>query len=218
MKAASGIDWGDLCRSAPFSDHYGGERGLPVDRVYMIDFLRAHIDAVRGRVLEVESEMWTKGLEPAGVTSVEVIDIDADNPKATIVADLCDPQALDADSFDCVIIMQTIQYLADPAAAFAGIWKALASGGTVLVSSPVISRLDFICGPEGDRCRFTASGLRSLAEATMPGATVTAENFGSLATAIAFLAGIPADDMSSTALSWSDHRLPIVACARIDKP
>ena len=40
---------------------------------------------------------------------VEIVDIDASNADATIVADLLEPNSLPANRFDCFILTQTLQ-------------------------------------------------------------------------------------------------------------
>jgi hypothetical protein len=47
------VDLGDLRRLTPISDKWGGDRGLPVDRYYIEQFLDAWSEDVRGRVLEI---------------------------------------------------------------------------------------------------------------------------------------------------------------------
>ena len=41
---------GTIRRTTPLSDHWGRERGTPVDRYYIERFLAAERDVIRGRV------------------------------------------------------------------------------------------------------------------------------------------------------------------------
>ena len=43
-----------LLGTKPVSDHWGWDRGTPVDRYYIEQFLAEHAADVRGRVLEVK--------------------------------------------------------------------------------------------------------------------------------------------------------------------
>ena len=47
------VDFGDLRRLKPISNHWGFDRGTPIDRFYIDQFMSAQAQAVRGRVLEV---------------------------------------------------------------------------------------------------------------------------------------------------------------------
>ena len=58
-----------------------------MDRYYIERFLAAHSADIRGRTLEVKSAEYTRRFGSA-VTQADVLDIDARNPDATIVADL----------------------------------------------------------------------------------------------------------------------------------
>jgi hypothetical protein len=49
------VNWGTLRRTSPVSDHYGYDRGQPVDRFHIERFLRDQRNAIRGEVLEVGS-------------------------------------------------------------------------------------------------------------------------------------------------------------------
>src|SRR5262245_40963976 len=45
---------GTLHRTTPLSDHWGMERGTPIDRHYIARFLDAHRDDIHGHVLEIK--------------------------------------------------------------------------------------------------------------------------------------------------------------------
>jgi len=79
--------FGDLPRE-PLSDHYGFDRGTPVDRRYIEGFLSARRGAIHGSVLEVQDNAYTTKFRDDQVSKSTVIDIDATNPYATLIADL----------------------------------------------------------------------------------------------------------------------------------
>src|SRR5690349_7905939 len=78
---------GTLRRTSPLSTQWGIDRGTPVDRHYIHVFLELWSSDIRGRVLEVGTDRYTTRFG-RGVESAEVLDIDATNRAATIVADL----------------------------------------------------------------------------------------------------------------------------------
>src|SRR5215208_4062442 len=127
-----GVRLGSLARTRPISRNYGWERGTPVDRFYIGRFLTAHASDVRGRVLEVGDDTYTRRYGGDRVTQSDVLHASPGNPQATIVADLADaPEIADA-SFDCVICTQTLLLIYDVRAAVKTIRRILTPGGMAL--------------------------------------------------------------------------------------
>ena len=207
--------WGNLCRSRPFSDFSEPGYGTPIDELFFAEFIDTNRDALRGRVLEIGSRTWADRAPAGRVTAVDIIDIDPDNLRATILADPSDPLVLDESSYDCVIMASPVGYPSDPAVVLKTLWAAVKPGGTILLSSPVIGPINI--QDEGG-WRLKAASLQMLVERALPDAQVSARDFGSLATAIASIASIPAERVRKAALSWRDERYPVVACARINRP
>ncbi len=209
--------WGSFLRPNPFADGGAGAT-TPIDQFYVGEFVASNRDAVRGRVLAARDTELVGRDWVGRVTSVDVFDIDPYNVTATILTDLCDPVAFDRASYDCIIMTQTIQRLADPALGLKVLWSALRPGGTLLLSSPVLGPVEPVHGINEDRWRYSSSGLRNLVTSVLPDAQCSARAFGSLATAIGHIAGVPMERMPRRALAWHDERVPVVACARLDRP
>src|SRR5205085_3355186 len=78
---------GSLRRLRPISEHSGFDRGLPIDRYYIERFLagpeaRGANPDIHGRVLEIKEDLYASRF--GDPSEVEVLDIDTENPKATI--------------------------------------------------------------------------------------------------------------------------------------
>ncbi len=99
---------GSIRRTTPLSDHWGRDRGTPVDRYYIEQFLAAERQAIRGRVLEVLNAEYTERFG-VGVERSDVLDIDPSNTSATIVADLATADDVPSEAFDCIVLTQTLQ-------------------------------------------------------------------------------------------------------------
>jgi SAM-dependent methyltransferase len=207
--------WGNLKRSKPFSAHYGFDRGQPVDRRYIERFLGRMADRIRGDVLEVRSSDYTRRFGSVGVRS-HVIDIDPSNDAATIVGDLCHRETLRADSYDCVILTQTLQYLDAPDAALTNLWCSLRAGGVMLITVPCTARIDHE-SPESDYWRWTPAGLRRLIEENCGDAAAEIESGGNLVAALAVMLGLAFEDLSEGDLADDDPVFPIIACAAVTK-
>jgi hypothetical protein len=102
------VDFGDLRRVNPVSRHFGADRGLPIDRHYIEQFLAASSADVRGRVLEVGENVYTRRYGGERVTRSDILHVKAGNPSATIVADLADAPQIADDTFDCIILTQVL--------------------------------------------------------------------------------------------------------------
>jgi hypothetical protein len=211
------VSWGTLRRTSPFSDHYGYDRGQPVDRFYIDRFLEDQRSAIRGEVLEVGDAEYTRRFGGDRVTRRHVVDIDSGQREATLIADLCAPGSLPASRFDCVIVTQTLQLLAEQTTALQNLWASLRSGGALLVTVPCISRIERKT-PATDLWRYTPKGLELLIARSCPDANIVSEGRGNVLAAVAFLMGLAAQDLSESELLEEDPFFPLLVCATVTKP
>jgi hypothetical protein len=200
----------------PLSDSWGFERGTPVDRFYIERFLESNSADVRGDVLEIKSSAYTERFG-RGVTSRTVLDIEAANPQATLIADLANPAQLPRERFDCFILTQTLQLIYDVHAAVAGAHTMLRSGGTLLVTVPCISRVVPRYGLEGDYWRFTPASCRRLFGDAFGATRVTVEAVGNVGAAVAFLRGAAVEELPRRLLDANDPYFPVVMTVRAVK-
>jgi SAM-dependent methyltransferase len=205
--------WGNLRRPSPFSDHHA-DRGTPIDQAYFAQFVDKNRDAISGTVLQAGSGVWSGSVRRDVVRRLEVIDLDPRNARATIVADLCDA-TLGEEVFDCEIAFHALASSRSPSVALQNLWTALRPGGTLLISSPVLSRLDKTVDQDDAPWRWSPSTLRLFLTDALPDANVTVESFGSVASAIGVLHGLAAEEVGTRVLAWQDDRFPVVACARV---
>jgi len=211
------VRWGSLRRTTPFSDCYGWDRGLPIDRYYIEGWLARQAHAVSGEALEVRGPEYAERFGGAKVTEVHVVDIDADNPKATIVADLTEVGSLPAEAYDTIVMTQTLHVTGDDESGFLNLWQALRPGGTILFSGPCVGRIDHELA-EYDSWRYTPNGLRRRLAKLLPGANVSVEGFGNVLSGAAYLYGIAVQELTTAELDVRDPAFPIVVCAAISKP
>ena len=202
--------FGALRRITPLSDDWGYDRGTPVDRWYIERFLERRAADVRGRVLEVKSDDYARRFGRDVTT--EVLDIDEDNPRAGLVADLARPEQLPERRFDCFVLTQTLQYVSDLEAAVRSCRQVLVEGGVALVTLPTVSAIAEPHRP--DLWRFTPSGCRALFDEVFGEDNVEVEGHGNLLTSIAFLHGIAAEELDPSELGASDPRYPVIVVVR----
>jgi SAM-dependent methyltransferase len=206
---------GTIRRTTPLSEHYGRDRGTPVDRYYIEQFLAAERAAIRGRVLEVLNRDYTDRFG-SDVESSDVLDVDPANPNATIVADLAAADAVPTSSFDCFILTQTLQYVYDVGAAVAHAHRILRPGGTLLCTVPVVSRVDRM-ELESEYWRLTAAACSRLFGVVFAPSNVAVRGRGNVLAAVAFLVGMAAEELSPRELERDDPFFPVVVTVRAMK-
>jgi glycosyltransferase involved in cell wall biosynthesis/SAM-dependent methyltransferase len=187
---------GSLRRTTPISSHFGFDRGLPVDRHYIEQFLAAHQHDVRGRVMEVADADYTRRYGGDRVAHSDVLHARAGNPAATLVGDLCTGEGIPESVFDCIILTQVLPFVWEPAAAIATARRALRPGGVLLVTAPGISQISRHDADRwGDYWRFTSQSLRRLFEQEFPADHVKLVVYGNALSATAFLHGVAAHEL-----------------------
>jgi SAM-dependent methyltransferase len=206
---------GTIRRTKPLSDHYGRDRGTPVDRYYIERFLDAERAAIRGRVLEVLNRDYTVRFGIA-VDRSDVLDIEPGNPDATIVADLASADALPTGSFDCFILTQTLQYIYDLKTAVAHAHRILNPGGTLLCTVPVVSRIERR-ELESEYWRLTPAACSRLFDDVFGPNRVAVRGRGNVLAAVAFLVGMAAEELSARQLEQDDPYFPVVVTVRATK-
>ena len=209
---------GSLRRVTPFSREFGYDRGLPIDRYYIEEFLSNHLADIRGHVLEIEDETYTRGFGGERVTQSDVLHAVPGNTKATIVGDLTNADYIASNTFDCVILTQTLQFIYDIRAALQTLYRITKPGGVVLATFPgisLISRYDM--ERWGDYWRFTSLSARRLFEEVFPADYVQTTAYGNVLAATAFLYGMAADELKQQEIEHIDPDYEVIIAVRAKK-
>ena len=186
-----------------------------MDRYYIERFLDAERGAIRGRVLEVLNAEYTERFG-TGVERTDVLDIDSSNETATIVADLARADDVPSETFDCFVLTQTLQYVYDLQSAVRHVHRILRPGGTVLCAVPTVSRI--ARGTlETEYWRLTALGCERLFGDAFIGGAVEARSQGNVLTAVAFLMGMAAEELSTRELELADPFFPLLVTVKATK-
>src|SRR4029079_10147181 len=118
----------------PVSRTFGFDRGKPIDRWYIERFLKVHTTDVRGRVLEVAEDTYTRWYGGDRVTRSDVLHARPGHEGTTMVEDLTTGAGITESTFDCFICTQTLPFIYDVPAAVTGIRRLLAPGVVVLAT------------------------------------------------------------------------------------
>jgi SAM-dependent methyltransferase len=199
----------------PVSDQWGYDRGNPIDRHYIESFLGDHRNDIGGRVVEVMDTRYTERFG-SHVTRSDVLDIDASNPRATIIADLADATGIANDTFDCIVLTQVLQLVFDVPAAVSHLERILKPGGVLLATVPGISRVGRR-ELSTDFWRFTPESCRRLFAANFRPDDVRVQSYGNVLSASAFLTGLAAEELSKEELDTADSSYPVIIAVRARK-
>ena len=212
------IRFGSLRRLSPISSVFGFDRGLPIDRYYIERFLKENAPYIRGHVLEVGDNTYTKKFG-RNIIKSDVLHLTKDNPKATIIADLTSADSIPSNMFDCIILTQTLNQIFDIFSAIRHLYRILKPGGVLLATVPGISQISrYDMKRWGDYWRFTTLSIKKLFEEVFPPYNIKINAYGNVLSAIAFLHGIAAEELKPEELDFHDPDYEVLIVVRATKP
>jgi SAM-dependent methyltransferase len=215
------VDFGSLRRLKPVSTMFGYDRGRPVDRYYIENFLAYHAEDIKGRVLEVGDDSYTRQFGGGRVEISDVLHVTEGNPQSTIVADLTRADHVPSGAFDCIIFTQTLQFIYDVRLAIQTLRRILSPGGVLLATVPSIGRMLDPSQDEWDTqyyWAFTPASVRSLFEESFPATNVEVEAHGNVLAAISFLHGLAAEELREQELKSRTPGYEVIVTVRAVKP
>jgi SAM-dependent methyltransferase len=215
-RAIDRVSFGDLRRLQPISRRWGYDRSHPIDRYYIEEFISAHATDIRGHVLEVGSDIYTRQFGGDRVAKSDVLHVVSGNPKATIVGDLACADHIPANQFDCFVLTQTLQMIYDQRAAIRHIYRILKPGGVVLMTSHGISKLD-LADEYKDHWHLTSHGARQLFAEVFPADCFDVQAHGNVLVAIAFLHGLGQGELRPEELDYFDAAYEVLITVRAMK-
>lgn len=213
-----GVRFGDFGRTDPISRDYGYDRGTPIDRTYIERFLGEHASQIRGRTLEVVNDDYTARFGGQRTTQRDIVDMRPENIRATIVGDLTNLGAEWNDTFDAIVLTQTLHLIFDLHGAVSALFRLLKSGGTVLVTVPGLTPIDHHQEYETWYWSLTeASACRLFSDVFGADSTHIAV-YGNVCSAVCFLEGLAAEELKPEMLDARDRHFPVTIgiCATKD--
>jgi SAM-dependent methyltransferase len=205
------VRFGSLRRVTPISREWGLDRGIPIDRYYIENFLARYASDVRGHVL-------TRKFGKNHVIKSDVLHVVEDTPGATIVADLTCADHIPSDTFDCIILTQTLQFIYDVRAAIETLYRILKPGGVLLATFPGISQWGKGEWSSSWYWSFTTRSASQLFEAVFPASGVSVEANGNVLAAISFLHGLAVEELCQDELDHCDRDYQLLITVRALKP
>jgi len=213
------VRFGSLRRLAPISPFFGADRGLAICHFYIQQFLSAHAVDIRGRVLEIGDDSYTRQFGGSRITKSDVLHATAGNPKATVVADLTCADHIPSNTFDCIIFTQTLQHIYDTRAAIRTLHRILKPGGLLLATFPGISQISrYDMDRWGDFWRFTTASAHRLFSEFWPSEGLAVRAHGNVLVAMAYLYGLASVELKTHELEFHDPDYQVLITVRAIKP
>jgi SAM-dependent methyltransferase len=139
-----------------------------------------------------------------------VLDLSADNPNATIVADLTQPNDVPSDTFDCIVCVHVLHLVYDADTLTRELHRLLAHEGTLLIAVPGTSMID----PNWTEYRrWTALGIKTLLSQFFQAPDVYVESYGNSLAAAAEMRGLASDEIAPWELNAQDDLFPVEVAA-----
>jgi SAM-dependent methyltransferase len=211
------VHFGDLRRVEPLSREFGYDRGCPVDRYYIENFLAKQTDDIRGRVMEIGDDSYTRQFGGERVTKWDILHAVAGNPQATIIADLSNADHIPSDTFDCIILTQTLHLIYDVRLAIQTLYRILKPGGVLLATVPGISQVSIDEWADCWYWAFTILSVQRLFEETFAAEDIKIEARGNVLAATAFLNGLATEELRPEELDFDDPHYQLVITIRAAK-
>lgn len=208
------VRFGHLRRLTPISPVFALDRGFPIERYYIAQFLRRHQADIRGRALEFGDTAYLDEFGGDRVTRKEVFSY-VPSPAATVVGDLAGDGPLPEACYDCIVCTQTIQMIYDIRKAVGRLHGMLRPGGVLLLTSHGTSKVGRHLDRDGwaEYWHLTEQALRSLMADRFEG-EVEVTGYGNVLAAVGALHGLAAEELRPEELDHRDRDFDVIVAAR----
>lgn len=198
-----------LKKIKPLSDQFGFDRGGPIDRRYIENFLSENSELICGKCLEIRDNAYTLKYGH-NVMQSDILDINRENKKATVYGDLRALTGIPDSSYDCVILTQVLQFIDEYEKAISEIRRILAPGGALLATVPAMSRIDVRAGEWGDFWRFTRAGAWHIFQKYFKRQSIDIHARGNCLAGLGFWIGESYKEIPKEKLDEDDPNFPVI--------
>lgn len=209
---------GDFTTTKPFSTNFGYDRGGPVDRYYIENFLRKNAQSIKERVLEIGDNEYSLRFGGDRVAKSDVLHVENNNAKATFVGDLSKAPQLPNDTFDCIVLTQTLHLIYHHADALRTCYRILKPGGVLLLTVPGITHIDQGEWRDYWYWAYTEASVKKLLAEAFPTNSYQTETFGNVLVATAFLYGMGLPELKREEMDIRDPHYQVIITAKATKP
>lgn len=198
----------------PISNKYGFDRGTPIDRYYIEQFLEEQKEDILGRCLEVTDATYTTRFGGNRVTISDVLDINSKNTAANIITDLRDANNIPDNAYDCVIATNTFGVIDEYEQAIAECYRILKPGDVLLAT---VASLGVAAELDLSYWRFTTTSAKYVFGKIFSSQQVSVKSYGNVLSGQAYWVGLAIDELTAEELAHNDPRYSIIVGIRAVK-
>lgn len=198
----------------PLSKKFGYDRGKPIDRYYIEKFLEENKKMIKGRCLEIVDNFYTLKFGEKNVTKDDVLDNNPKNFRANIHGDLRNLTMINDDTYDCLLITQTLGMIDDYEAAIRECHRILKPGGVLLVT---VSSFSPVWDLECSIWRFTVAACKYVFSKYFRQENLTVKSYGNVLVGQCFWVGMSVEEMTVEELKFDDPHFPCIITVKAMK-
>lgn len=204
-------------KTKPVDAYFGRKRGEPVDRYYIEQFLDKRKQYIRGKCLEIAEDTYTKQFGGKRVKASIMLHVEGWGNNV-VKGNLETGEGISAESYDTMIITQTLMCIYDVESAVKNIYKGLKKGGSALIT---VSGISQIARYDDDNWgmfhSFYMSGLKRIFYPVFGEENVEIIHYGNVKTAMAFLYGAVREELSEDDFDSIDIDYPVIYGIHVTK-
>lgn len=199
----------------PISSKFGFDRGTPIDRFWIENFLSKNQKYIKGKVLEITDSKYSKKYGKDRITHIDALDININNTKANIHGDLRDLKGIIGNNqYDCIILTHVLGLIDNYESAIEECRRIIKPGGVLLFTGsclgPILENNDVYW-------RFTPNSVKFIMEKYFKPKSLLIESYGNVLAGQAFWVGMAQEDLAAEELKFQDKRFPCVVSAIVTK-
>ena len=166
--------------------------------------------AIKGRVLEIGDNAYTLKYGGNKIVKSDILHVDDTNDQATYIGDLSNAPHLPSDSFDCIILTQTLHLIYDFKGAIKTCYRVLKPNGTLLITVPGISHIAQDGWGKFWLWSFTNSSMQRMMEEHFPVQNISIKTHGNVLAASAFLYGMGLPELTREQIDSHDEHYQVI--------
>ncbi|MBP3768913.1 MAG: hypothetical protein J6I48_02220 [Lachnospira sp.] len=202
----------------PVSEQFATERGTPIDRYYIDMFLEKNSQYIKGDVLEIEDNAYTKKYGGNHYNSSIVMDLNSKNENIDFNANIETGEGIKGAIADCFICTQTLMYIYDLKSAAHNIIEMLKSKGVALITCSGLSQNSRRCMESyGAYWGFNEASLKKIFDNTDGAKVIESGTFGNVKTVSAHINGLCIEDIDESDFKENDVCYPLIVYAVVKK-
>lgn len=201
----------------PLNREFGFSRGTPIDRFYIEKWLERNKKIIKGDVLEIAEDTYTKRFGEGQFKS-HVLHVNS-KEEGIIKGNLETGEGIVENSMDCIILTQTLPFIYKFENVISNLFKMLRKGGTALITMGGITQISrYDMDRWGHFWSFTTASVKRLIEESRFEKNYDITVYGNVKTACALLYGVAAEELTMEELEYIDEDYPVSICVVAQKP